>query len=252
MRLLKQLPAVALAVLLIACLVFYYSTRDTVVPAPGQKAAAFEQALVDTSFLQAAVNLTALAATPDEQAQAREAWRLADHELDLRFAAVMREAEAQAAVPPRGPLRRLADQVAQLQAGVDADKKRVDSLAKDTTGALDQAQAQLTLDQDELDDAQEDLTRQSGGQRSRLQRLLQEHEASDKIADQTMRYGAPAPTATLNDQVRSWFSLREYQNHLQAAQQLAAAESSRLLAQHDQMQAQRPGPAGTAASTATL
>jgi small-conductance mechanosensitive channel len=252
MRLLKQLPAVALAVLLIACLVFYYSTRDTVVPAPGQKAAAFEQALVDTSFLQAAVNLTALAAYPDEQAQAREAWRLADHELDLRFAAVMREAEAQAAVPPRGPLRRLADQVAQLQAGVDADKKRVDSLAKDTTGALDQAQAQLTLDQDELDDAQEDLTRQSGGQRSRLQRLLQEHEASDKIADQTMRYGAPAPTATLNDQVRSWFSLREYQNHLQAAQQLAAAESSRLLAQHDQMQAQRPGPAGTAASAATL
>jgi small-conductance mechanosensitive channel len=249
MRVLKQLPAVAQAVLLIACLVFYYSTRDAVVPASGQKAAASEQPLVDTSFLQAAVNLTALAATPDEQAQAREAWRLADHELDLRFAAVMREAEAQAAVPPRGPLRRLADQVAQLQAHVDADKKSVDSLAKDTTGALDQAQAQLTLDQDELDDAQEDLTRQSGGQRARLQRLLQEHEASDKIADQTMRYGAPAPTATLNDQIRSWFSLREYEDHLQAAQQRAAAESRSLLAQHDQMQAQRPGQAGAASAT---
>ena len=250
MRALKQLPAIALAALLIACLVFYYNTRDRGAPAARPNAA--DQPLVDTSLLQTAVNLAALAATPDEQAQAREAWRLADHELDLRFAAAMREAEVQATVQPQGPLRQLADQVAQLQARVDADKKRVDSLAKDTTGALDQAQAQLTLDQDELDDAQQDLTRQSGGQRARLQRLLQEHEASDKIADQTMRYGALSPTATLNDQIRSWLSLRGYANQLQVAQQRADAESKSLLAQHDKLQGQRAGQPGAATSTAGL
>ena len=251
MRALKQLPVMALAALLIACLVFYYGTRDRSTPA-AERNAATEQPLVDTSLLRAAVNLTALAATPDEQAQAREAWRLADHELDLRFAAVVREAQAQAAVAPQGPLRQLADQVAQLQARVNDDKKRVDGLAKDTTGALDQAQARLTLDQDELDDAQQDLARQSGGQRGRLQRLLQEHEASDKIADQAMRYGVLAPTGTLNDQIRAWFSLRGYANQLLTAQERATAESKSLLAQHDQLQAQRPGPAGETTSAASL
>src|SRR2546430_1228955 len=103
-----------------------------------------------TTLFRSAVSLSGLAATPDEQAQAREAWRLADHELDLRFAAAVRDAEAEATAPAPRALRPFTNRVAQLQARVDADKKRVDDLAKDTTGALDQAQAQLTLDQDEL------------------------------------------------------------------------------------------------------
>src|SRR5689334_1429199 len=150
MRILKHVPAAVLSILLIACLVWYFLTRDSSAPSASQNASA-AQPLVDTSLLQEAVNLALQAATPDEQAAAREAWRLADHELDLRFAAAVRDAEAEAAAPAPSALRPFTNRVAQLQARVDADKKRVDDLAKDTTGALDQAQAQLTLDQDELD-----------------------------------------------------------------------------------------------------
>ena len=201
MKSLKNLPVVLLAILLAACLFTYYSTRESARPAaPLQKSAAADQPLVDTSLLQAALKLASLAATPDEQGQAHEAWRLADHELDLTFAAALREAEAQAvaALPASGPLRQLSDRISSLKTRVEADKKRVQVLGKDAGDALDLAQAQLDLDQDELDDAQQDFARQGGDKRARLQRLLQEHEASEKVADQIVRYGTPGATAGLS------------------------------------------------------
>lgn len=252
MKVLKHLPAVVLAILLAASLFSYFSTRDSAAPAVPRNSAAVGQPLVDTSLLQSAVKLAALAATPDEQIQAREAWRLADHELDLRFAAEIRDAETEAAVPVAGPLRELSNRIAQLQARVDADKKRVDELGKDTGGALDQAQAQLDLDQDELDDLQQDLARQGGDKRARLQRLLQEHEASDKVADQAIKFGALAPTGTMSEQVRAWFSLRDYNRELQAARQQAALQSQALLDRHNQLQGRLSGAQDASASAARL
>src|SRR5579871_4476940 len=131
----RNLPAAIVAILLIGCLVAYYSTRDSAPSTATQKSAA-DYNMVDTSLLESAISLAPLAATPDEQAQAREAWRLADHELDLRFAAAMLEAETEAALPPTGPLVQLSARVAQIQARVDADKKRVDDLKKSAGGAL--------------------------------------------------------------------------------------------------------------------
>jgi hypothetical protein len=77
MKISKNLPAMVLAILLAACLFTYYSTRDSAKPAvPQRKSVAAERALVDTSRLQTALKLAPLAATPDEQGQAHEAWRL--------------------------------------------------------------------------------------------------------------------------------------------------------------------------------
>jgi len=248
----RNLPAVILAILLAASLFAYYSTRDSGTPVAPQKSAAAEQPLVDRSLLQSAVNLAASAATPDEQIQAREAWRLADHELDLRFAAVMRDAEAQASLPATGPLRQLSNQITQLQARVETDKKRMAELAKDTSGALDQAQAQLDLDQDELDDAQQTLARTGGDKRARLQRLLQEHEASEKVADQAIKFGTLGATGTMSEQVRAWLALREYNRQLQAAAQQAALQSQTLLDQHTTLQRQLPGQPDASVSVAHL
>lgn len=255
MKVPKNLMAVALAILLAACLFTYYSTRDSAKPAPPpKKSAAADQPLVDTSLLQAALNLAALAATPDEQAQAHEAWRLADHELDLAFAAALREAqaEAEAALPASGPLRQLSDTIARLKGSVEADKKRVDQLGKDGGDAGDLAQAQLDLDQDELDDAQQDLARQGGDKRARLQRLLQEHEASEKVADQTVKFGTLSPLGIMSEQIRGWLSLGECDRRLQAAEQQAAAHASALLDQHNALERQLPTQPGSAASVASL
>jgi small-conductance mechanosensitive channel len=241
-----------LAILLAASLFAFYSTRDSATPTAPQKSAAAEQPLVDTSLLQSAVNLAASAATPDEKTQAREAWRLADHELDLRFAAAVRVAEAEASLRATGPLQQLSNRIAQLQARVEMDKKRVDELGKDTSGALDEAQAQLDLDQDELDDAQQNLARAGGDKRARLQRLLQEHEASEKVADQVIKFGTLGATGTMSEQIRAWLSLREYSRQLQAAAQQAALQSQTLLDEHNTLQRQLPGQTDASATVVRL
>jgi small-conductance mechanosensitive channel len=252
MRSLKNLPGIILAILLAASLFLFYSTRNAGTPTAPAKSASAGQPLVDTSLLQTAINLAASAATPDEQNEAREAWRLADHELDLRFAAAIRDAAATAARPTTGPLRQLSSRITQLQARVDSDKKQVDDLAKDTSGRLDQAQAQLELDQDELDDAQQTLARTGGDQRARLQRLVQEHEASDKVADQTLKFGTPRATGSLSQQLQAWLSLRDYQDRLQAAAQQAVVQSQALLAQRNKLASQPASPSDTSASPASL
>jgi small-conductance mechanosensitive channel len=250
----KNLPAVVLAILLAACLFTYYSTRDSARPAAPQKKSAAAEQLVDTSLLQTELKLAPLAATPDEQGQAHEAWRLADHELDLTFAAALREAEAgaAAALPATGPLRQLRDRIAKLMERVEADKKRVEVLGKDAGDALDLAQAQLDLDQDELDDAQQDLAREGGDKRAKLQRLLQEHEASEKVADEAVKFSTPGATGTMSEQLRNWLSLGEYHLQLQAAAQQAAAHAQTLLSQHSTLEQQLPNQPDAAASVARL
>ena len=253
MKLSKNLPALVLVVLLVACLFAYYSTRDSATSITLQnRSAVADQQLVDTSLLQTAMKVSSFAATTDEQAQAREAWRLADHALDLTFAAAMRDAEAEAGLPATGPLLQLRDSIHKLKANVDADKKRIDQLGKDAGDALEFGQAQLTLDQDQLDDAQQDLARQGGNKQAKLQRLLREHEASDKVADQAVKYSTPAPTGTLNEQLREWMSLGEHDRQLQAAVQEATAESRRLLDQHNTLERQLPTEPDAATSLARM
>ena len=241
-----------LAILLVVCLFAYYSTRKSATPTAPQKPVAAEQPLVDTSLLQGVVKLAPLAAVPDEQVLAREAWRLADHELDLTFAAAMREAEAEATLPATGPLRQLSDRITKLKARVEADKKSVDELGKSAGDALDRAQAQLDLDQDELDDAQQELALDGGDKRASLQRLLQEHEASDKVADQAIKFASPVATRTLSEQVREWLSLGEYDRQLHAAAQDAVAHARMLLDQHNTLERQLPSQPDLSASVARL
>jgi small-conductance mechanosensitive channel len=251
----KNLAVVALVVLLAACLLAYYFTRDLTMPfAARQNSAGAAAPVVDRSLLVTAIQLAASAATPDEQAQAREAWRLADHELDLTFAAALRQAEAEAAaeLASNSNLRKLSDSINKLKDRVAADKKQVDALGKDVGDALDIAQAQLDLDQDELDDAQQDLAREGGQKRARLQSLLQQHEASDKEADQMLKFGFPGNTGTLLEQLREWFSVDAYQQKLQAARQQASDHATRMDREHKALEGQLGSQPATSASSAVL
>jgi small-conductance mechanosensitive channel len=255
MNLPKTLPAIVLATLLVACLLgYYYTSGPAASSAPPRKSIAAAPPTADRSLLVTALQLAPLAATSDEQAQAREAWQLADHELDLDFAAALRQAEAEAAaaLAANSRLRQLSDNIARLKDRVAADKKRVEDLGKDAGNALELAQAQLDLDQDELDDAQQDLAREGGEKRARLQSLLQQHEASDKEADQAMKFGAPGPTGTLIEQLREWFSLDGYQRQLQAARRQAFDQAGKLLAQHKTLEGQLGGQRSDSASGAVL
>jgi small-conductance mechanosensitive channel len=252
MRELKYLPAAVLAILLITCVISFYTTRESTSPAPRQNSSANTQEPVDTSLLESAVRLAALASTADEQALAREAWRLADHELDLHYAAEMIDAQAEASQRLSPALLDLSNQITQLQAQVEADKKQVNELANDTTGAVDRARAKLELEQDQLDARTQELTRKGGDKRAHLQRVIQQHEASDKIADQTMKFGNLPPTGTMSEQVRAWRSLAGYLSHLQTAREQVIERNKGLTAEREKIQHQQSGQSEASASVAGL
>src|SRR5690242_13786596 len=90
MRYRKNLTAIGLALLLIACAIGYFGTTDE--QAPARTAGKQLPSLIDERLLKTARRLAALADTNDEQDQAREALRLSDHELDVAFVTALREA----------------------------------------------------------------------------------------------------------------------------------------------------------------
>lgn len=236
MKLFKRyLPGGILALLLAACLVGAYLLRDT------QPQRAFKQqraaSQIDDGLLAAADRIALSADSAEEQALAQEAEHLADHELDQAFATAMREA----AVPPApasGPLKQLADQINQLNSKIAADQVRIAALTPKASagsaaaGQLELAKAQLALDQDELGDAGQDLSRQGGDPRAQIARQLQEHEAAQHNAAQQLKAPTALRAGTLREQFLAWLSLRNRQQQIETARQKASGKVSALEREH--------------------
>src|SRR5262249_13481313 len=104
---------------------------------------------------------------------------------------------------------------------------------------LDVAQAQLAVDQDELDDAKEDLSRAGGDPSRRIQRLLDQHDAAQKAAEAAGTPASPDIPYTANHfvaQARAWFALRSIGQELETARQESASIASALGAEHDALE----------------
>jgi small-conductance mechanosensitive channel len=212
-------------------------------------APANRQPAVDQRLLQTARRLAPYAATREEKSLSRDILRLADHEVDLAFADALLDAKEH---PPTltPEARAIADRVDHLQATVAPDTAQIKTLTTSlaaATGAradalkdqLDVAQAQLAVDQDELDDAKEDLTRAGGDPGRRIQRLLDQHDAAQHAADAAPPPATPDIPYTANHliaQVRAWFELRSIGQDLEAARQESASIASALSAEHDALE----------------
>jgi small-conductance mechanosensitive channel len=158
-----------------------------------------KQQLVDTSPLETAQQLAALAVTPWEKQYADDALRLADHSVDLAFTAGLADAvENPPAITPE--TQEILARIKDVQARVNADQDAVTKLTAEVAKApeaqkalaqdkLEIAQAQLGLDKDELDDDHEDLVRAGGDKRALIQKQLDQHEATETHAT------APAASA---------------------------------------------------------
>src|ERR1700722_20023496 len=94
---LRFILALALLALTVLCLVFSWTTRDAMANLPflKQRAVSIRNAPVDVRPWQTAQALAALAVTAEEIEYARDAERLADHEVDQAFASALREAAEQ-------------------------------------------------------------------------------------------------------------------------------------------------------------
>src|SRR6201992_4374691 len=199
----KITAAISFAVVVL-CLVGSFMTRGVMEHLPflhGQKkgwnATPRPIGIVDQRPWTTAKTLAALAVSAEELEFAREAGRLADHEVDQDFAQSLRQASAETR-ELTGEALTLQQRVTDLQQTVAEDQERVAALttkaaaltaaaAPASAGAvepvgddLNVAKAQLSLDQDELSDSMEELARASGDHRGQIQRELSAREAEMK------------------------------------------------------------------------
>ena len=238
----------AIALLLAACLAAAWLTRDA---APSRTLA--QASVVNRRLLDTARQMAGLAETAQEVDLARQAVRLADHELDQAFATAVREA-ADFKPATSGPAQQLNVRVAQAKARMAAEQARIAKLAKDAeTGdqaaaQLELAKAQLALDEDELEDARLDLARQGGDERGKLEQAAREHAEAQREPAPAARSAAMS-TAMLGEQVLAWWALGGRRAQLQAARQQAASKVSALEWEHNVLEAmvnQKPAPAAEA------
>lgn len=268
----RLILALALVAIIAGCLVFSWLTRDAMAALPflqqqaEKRGALAQNAPVDVSTWQTAQALAPLAVTAEEAEYARDAERLADHEVDQAFASALREAAA-TQHRPTGAALVLSQKVAHLQQLVKEDQAAVQKLTSapssksGTPGAtgpddLAIAKAQLGLDSDELADAQRDFARAIGDQRGAIQQQLAAHEASMRAYDAQAR--SPQPVAltsaqherTLATRLNAWFAQRARYRLIQQALHKAQSDATSLLARHDQLESQASIGASVSAATA--
>jgi len=270
------LGLLALLILAAAGLLFTRSWTGGVPKLPAKQSSS--GTLVDQSPLQTAQQLAKLAVTSDEQQYAGEALRLGDHEVDMAFDYALREATRH--TPSLSPnAKALQARIARRQARVGAEKANIARLTAVVAKApaarkdalqqeLTLAQAQESLDEDELGDAQQDFIRAGGDPRNKIQQALQQHEQSvanlDKgiITFATSSYEASVEQTSARNvlaEFRAWKSLNTKQLQIDSARQDALRRASVLAQAHQalekKIQAQQnptsPAQPGSSSPTVT-
>jgi len=207
---------------------------------------------VDKQPLAMARDLAVWAATPEDQDFARDAERVADHEVDLDFASALRRVSA---LPPQTPpgARDIEARVRQMEAQIKMDQDRAldlqqkaehasDAERTNLEGESELADAQLALDEDEIADAKGDLARVGGDVQSKVVQAREQHEAAEKVRG-PMAYGGAMSTSSSSPnsfrvRAQAWFLLRTAQAKVRAAQQEAASAVARLSEKHDALEKQ--------------
>ena len=251
MRSRQKISAIALALLLGAVVYgLIRTTEPQAVPSSqdnGKHGVPSRVPLVDQSPLKTAQQLAQLATTPEERPLAEEALRLADREVDLAFAAALRDAaENPPVLSPEA--KEIEARLQKAQKLLKADQALVAQLTdaaakatgdkKETLGdQLDLAKAELELDQDEVDDAKQDLIRAGGDPEDRIQEMVQEHETAAHGNASAIPNTPPAPEERgLIRRFQQWSALHQKQLQLWRAKQDSEAAASALTAQHNALE----------------
>jgi small-conductance mechanosensitive channel len=213
--------------------------------------------VVDQRPWQTAATLAALAQSAEERELAREAERLADHEVDQAFSQSLRQASLE---KPNlsGKALALQQRVTELQETIKNDQARIVALsagagtrpasAVSNGSDLEIAKAQLGLDQNELTDSIEDLARESGDQRVKLQQELaarqaamQQYRDSTSKDDRQTAVASAEQYTTFAQQLSTWRSLRNRKQLIVQAEQLARADLAALTADQARLKTEAAG-----------
>jgi small-conductance mechanosensitive channel len=200
--------------------------------------------------------LAKLAATPEEQDLARDALRKADHEVDFAFAAALYQASTQA-VPSTPEIKEILNriskdeqQVAEMDAAIARLTKQFaaakENEKEDLKQQLDLAKTRQELNEDELADADQDLERAGGDPQGRVQRMLDEYNASEQSSGGQLDLSivgtqagttVPANNSFLS-RVRALYPLHVTIGRLRRAQQDGATAGVAFSKDHDDLEHQ--------------
>lgn len=208
--------------------------------------------IVDQTPLLTAQRLVPMPTSAEEKPFAEEALRLGDHEMDLAFAAAVRDAEENPPVlSPQA--KEIETRLQKAEQALEADMARVAQLTtayekasggrKDSLDdQLDVAKAQQELDQDEVDDAKQDLIRAGGDPIGRIQRMVEEHEAASHSADSLHVVVSNAVEERgLIHRFEQWSAFHQKQLLLWQARQEAESAAAFFSARHKAREAQIAG-----------
>jgi hypothetical protein len=204
--------------------------------------------VVDESALETVKGLLRMPTSPEEREPAQSALRFADKASDLAFAQAVWRTASRPAAATKEALQintRLQDALKTLA----ADKAAVDRLSAEVAKAnvtdaarlqsqLELAKAIATLDQDEVDDAQEDLVTAGGNPQSGFDEMIRQHEAASQASDTLHVAITPLVIkAGLISQLTTWEDLRDKRLALVRAGASADSTASALRQRHDSIQA---------------
>lgn len=269
MRALQKTAATVLLASLAAALYGIWSTYQPPPPELGRQEPTAPQATnvdqsiaVDQRTLRRAQKLSALVTAPEEQPYAEAATQLADHELDVAFAASLRQIEAH---PPvlSSEAQKISERLQTSQKQLEADQAQVDQLTRQLAQApdaqksalqdrLDLVQSQLEIDKDEVATANQDLLQAGGNVHQRIQKMMQEHTSAANNRPTV----APATDALsklhgLVEKTRQWLALRKKQHYLQFAGTQATLTAGQLTQDRQKLAAQLAASKGNIASANT-
>ncbi|WP_263366364.1 mechanosensitive ion channel domain-containing protein [Edaphobacter bradus] len=265
MRDLRRLFVVVPVAVLVACVVGIILTQGSMAHLSFLKGKHTAGELVDQRPWQTAQAMAAMAVSAEEQEYARQALRLADHEVDQAFAQAMRQATVDTRTLTGDALAQQ-QKVARLESLVKEDQAKVDQLTAAAKGApagtenddLDLAKAQAQLDSDELTDAKGDLAKASGDKSAQIKEELSAREAEMKKYDAQM--GDTTQTAvvsakrygTLMGRIGAWLAQRTRMEALRQAKAQADADAAALTLQHSEIDKKlnAPGSADAAQTSA--
>jgi small-conductance mechanosensitive channel len=256
MKTTQKIAAIVLVALLGAVAYGLFRTGQPAnAPATSTKLAsgtAAQAPMVDQTPLLTAQRLVQMPTSAEEKPFAEEALRLGDHEMDLAFAAAVRDAEEN---PPvlSAQAKEIEARLQEAEKALEADKARVAQLSaayekaggdrKDSLeDQLDVAKAQQELDQDEVDDAKQDLIRSGGDPKSRIQTMVEEHEAASHAADILhVTVSNTAEQRGLIHRFEQWSALHRKQTLLWQAKQEAESAAAYFSARHKVRETQIAG-----------
>jgi small-conductance mechanosensitive channel len=215
----------------------------------GNHTAMAQAPLVDKSPLETAQRLGQMPTSPEELPFAQDALRLGDKEMDLAFAAAVRDATEH---PPvlSAEAKEVQARMQKAERALEADKVQTEQLTVEEGKAsgekkdalddqLDVAKAQLELDQDEVDDAKQDLIRAGGDPQGRIQTLVEEHEAASHVADSMkVAVSTQVEERGLIHRFERWLVLHQKQLQLWRAKRDSESAAASFSAKHDALAAQ--------------